>query len=41
VLPGGFEITRGEEVRLISEGMICAVDELGIGRITPASWSCA
>src|SRR5580704_14054987 len=31
VLPGGFEITAAKKYGLISEGMICAVDELGIG----------
>src|ERR1700757_546812 len=30
-LPGGFEITRAKKYGRISEGMICAVDELGIG----------
>ena len=31
VLPGGFEITAAKKYGRISEGMICAVDELGIG----------
>jgi len=31
VLPGGFEITAAKKYGLISQGMICAVDELGIG----------
>jgi len=31
VLPGGFEITRAKKYGRVSEGMICAVDELGIG----------
>jgi phenylalanyl-tRNA synthetase beta chain len=31
MLPGGFEITRAKKYGRISEGMICAVDELGIG----------
>src|ERR1700730_12340927 len=31
VLPGGFEITAAKKYGLISEGMICAVDELAIG----------
>jgi phenylalanyl-tRNA synthetase beta chain len=30
-LPGGFEITAAEKYGRISQGMICAVDELGIG----------
>jgi phenylalanyl-tRNA synthetase beta chain len=30
-LPGGFEITAARKYGRISEGMICAVDELGIG----------
>src|SRR3984957_10307592 len=30
-LPGGFEITAAKKYGRISEGMICAVDELGIG----------
>src|SRR5487761_920140 len=31
VLPGGFEITAAKKYGLVSAGMICAVDELGIG----------
>ena len=31
VLPGGFEITAAKKYGRISQGMICAVDELGIG----------
>jgi len=31
VLPGGFEITAAKKYGRISHGMICAVDELGIG----------
>ena len=31
ILPGGFEITAAKKYGRISEGMICAVDELGIG----------
>jgi len=31
ILPGGFEITAARKYGRISEGMICAVDELGIG----------
>jgi phenylalanyl-tRNA synthetase beta chain len=31
VLPGGFEITAAKKYGRTSEGMICAVDELGIG----------
>ncbi|HVT68415.1 MAG TPA: phenylalanine--tRNA ligase subunit beta, partial [Trebonia sp.] len=31
VLPGGFEITAAKKYGRVSEGMICAVDELGIG----------
>jgi phenylalanyl-tRNA synthetase beta chain len=31
VLPGGFEITEAKKYGRISQGMICAVDELGIG----------
>ncbi len=31
LLPGGFEITAAKKYGRISEGMICAVDELGIG----------
>jgi phenylalanyl-tRNA synthetase beta chain len=31
VLPGGFEITTAKKYGRVSEGMICAVDELGIG----------
>src|ERR1700748_1281251 len=31
VLPGGFEITAAKKSGRVSEGMICAVDELGIG----------
>ena len=31
VLPGGFEITARKTYGHISDGMICAVDELGIG----------
>jgi phenylalanyl-tRNA synthetase beta chain len=31
VLPGGFEITEARKYGRISQGMICAVDELGIG----------
>jgi phenylalanyl-tRNA synthetase beta chain len=31
VLPGGFEITAAKKYGRISEGMICAVDELAIG----------
>jgi phenylalanyl-tRNA synthetase beta chain len=31
VLPGGFEITAAEKYGRVSAGMICAVDELGIG----------
>jgi phenylalanyl-tRNA synthetase beta chain len=31
VLPGGFEITSAKKYGRVSEGMICAVDELGIG----------
>src|SRR6201986_4854903 len=30
-LPGGFEITAAKKYGHVSEGMICAVDELGIG----------
>jgi len=30
-LPGGFEITAAKKYGRISQGMICAVDELGIG----------
>src|ERR1700689_3549101 len=30
-LPGGFEITAASKYGRVSEGMICAVDELGIG----------
>src|ERR1700678_1723822 len=30
-LPGGFEITEARKYGRISQGMICAVDELGIG----------
>ncbi len=30
-LPGGFEITAAKKYGRLSEGMICAVDELGIG----------
>jgi phenylalanyl-tRNA synthetase beta chain len=30
-LPGGFEITKAKKYGRVSEGMICAVDELGIG----------
>ena len=30
-LPGGFEITAAKKYGRVSEGMICAVDELGIG----------
>ncbi len=30
-LPGGFEITAARKYGRVSEGMICAVDELGIG----------
>src|ERR1700744_5010059 len=30
-LPGGFEITGAKKYGRISQGMICAVDELGIG----------
>ncbi len=31
MLPGGFEITAAKKYGRTSEGMICAVDELGIG----------
>src|SRR6201997_1861289 len=31
LLPGGFEITAAKKYGRVSEGMICAVDELGIG----------
>ncbi len=31
MLPGGFEITAAKKYGRVSEGMICAVDELGIG----------
>jgi phenylalanyl-tRNA synthetase beta chain len=31
VLPGGFEITAAKKYGRVSKGMICAVDELGIG----------
>jgi phenylalanyl-tRNA synthetase beta chain len=31
VLPGGFEITAAKKYGRVSHGMICAVDELGIG----------
>ncbi|MGD0703198.1 MAG: phenylalanine--tRNA ligase subunit beta [Trebonia sp.] len=31
VLPGGYEITAAKKYGRISQGMICAVDELGIG----------
>jgi phenylalanyl-tRNA synthetase beta chain len=31
VLPGGFEITAARKYGRVSQGMICAVDELGIG----------
>jgi len=31
ILPGGFEITAARKYGRISQGMICAVDELGIG----------
>ncbi len=31
MLPGGFEITAAKKYGRASEGMICAVDELGIG----------
>jgi phenylalanyl-tRNA synthetase beta chain len=31
ILPGGFEITAAKRYGRVSEGMICAVDELGIG----------
>jgi phenylalanyl-tRNA synthetase beta chain len=31
ILPGGFEITAAKKYGRISAGMICAVDELGIG----------
>jgi phenylalanyl-tRNA synthetase beta chain len=31
ILPGGFEITEARKYGRISQGMICAVDELGIG----------
>jgi phenylalanyl-tRNA synthetase beta chain len=31
VLPGGFEITAAKKYGRASQGMICAVDELGIG----------
>ncbi len=31
VLPGGFEITEAKKYGRISQGMICAVDELAIG----------
>src|SRR6201995_430376 len=31
VLPGGFEITAAKKYGRVSMGMICAVDELGIG----------
>jgi phenylalanyl-tRNA synthetase beta chain len=31
VLPGGFEITAAKKYGRLSQGMICAVDELGIG----------
>jgi len=31
VLPGGFEITAAKKYGRVSEGMICAVDELAIG----------
>src|ERR1700728_760455 len=31
-LPGGFEITAAKKYGRVSEGMICAVDELGIGK---------
>jgi phenylalanyl-tRNA synthetase beta chain len=31
-LPGGFEITAAKKYGRVSEGMICAVDELGIGQ---------
>src|ERR1700722_7031939 len=31
VLPGGVEITAGKKYGRVSQGMICAVDELGIG----------
>jgi phenylalanyl-tRNA synthetase beta chain len=31
ILPGGFEITAAKKYGRISQGMICAVDELGIG----------
>jgi len=31
VLPGGFEITAAKKYGRVSQGMICAVDELGIG----------
>jgi phenylalanyl-tRNA synthetase beta chain len=30
-LPGGFEITAAKKYGRVSQGMICAVDELGIG----------
>src|SRR5579859_1581332 len=30
-LPGGFEITEAKKYGRVSQGMICAVDELGIG----------
>ncbi|HTR94624.1 MAG TPA: phenylalanine--tRNA ligase subunit beta [Trebonia sp.] len=30
-LPGGFEITAAKKYGRVSEGMICAVDEIGIG----------
>ncbi len=30
-LPGGFEITAAKKYGRVSEGMICAVDELGLG----------
>jgi phenylalanyl-tRNA synthetase beta chain len=31
MLPGGFEITAAKKYGRVSQGMICAVDELGIG----------
>jgi len=31
LLPGGFEITAAKKYGRVSQGMICAVDELGIG----------